>query len=95
MKAGSRILLYILANPGRSTSQIARASGCSSATLSSWLRKMVNAGALVREPGLGPRKGFGYFATCRSHEDCCACADVGRECLLETVARAQTRLRAS
>lgn len=58
---GPRAIRYVGRHPGTTASEIASALAVKLSSLSSALVKLVNAGKLHREPGVGPNGGNGYF----------------------------------
>jgi hypothetical protein len=65
-----RVCLFVRDHPGATVLQVARALGLSDYRAGPHLVAEVKAGRMVREKGCGPRGGFGYFVSCRRHEDC-------------------------
>lgn len=59
--AGVDVMRHIGAHPGQTAVEISRALGLRCASLSSYLRKQVKTGVLMRKTGCGPRGGYGYF----------------------------------
>jgi AraC-like DNA-binding protein len=57
------VLDYVRENPGKTATEIARALGFKSASVSAFLRRACEKPIQVRRKnGVGPRGGFGYFA---------------------------------
>jgi hypothetical protein len=57
-----RLVEYVALHPGLSATQIAKAVGAKSGTISGQLHLLCHQKRLTRKPGLGPRGGYGYFS---------------------------------